>query len=66
MKATGGLSVTTNSKVPNEKTKGPQSNGCIKSSFDKLLKWRESGNFRVLNVAEQYGGMKQDKLLIGD
>ncbi len=38
-----------------------QRNGKIDSSFEKLLKWRESEHLRVLNVAERCGSIRQDK-----
>ena len=40
-----------------------EKNGNIESSFEKLLKWRESEHLRVLNLTEQCGAINgHDKL----
>ena len=51
---------STNQKI------GGNNYGKIESSFERLLKWRESEHLRVLNIAERYDSSKKDKLQLDD
>lgn len=49
------------SNTPHDSHK-KQKDGNIQSSFEKLLKWRENENLRVLNIAERHGGIRSEQL----